>query len=119
MKSPAELKERLRRQWKNADKREARLLGGQSVWPLVIRIGRPQPTAIESHLDAVREHINAWRLVDIGETIWELVSYRAAAERVEIPIEWKLRQPTEWIRACEDRDMRTEFESMAILVEDS
>ena len=43
MKSPAELKVVLRRQWEDAARREARLLSAKEAWPVIISIGRPSP----------------------------------------------------------------------------
>lgn len=117
MKSPAELKTVFRRQWDVPAKREARLLGGSDAWPVVASIGRPKPKAIASDLDAVKRHVDQWRRVDIGEVVWESVSYRAAANQVEMPLYWILRQPSEWIAACADRIMREEFKSMSVFAE--
>jgi hypothetical protein len=107
----------LRRQWESAAQREARLLGGSDAWPIVAPIGRPKPKVIASDLDSVKRHVEAWRRVTIGEVGWEMISYRATASPVEMPLYWKLRQPTEWVAACADRSMREEFEHMASFVE--
>lgn len=117
MKSPADLKTVLRRQWEAAAKRDARLLGGSDAWPVVTSIGRPKPNTIASDLDAIKRHVDEWRRVDIGEVIWEPISYRATANPVEMPLFWKLRHPSEWVAACADRSMREEFESMSVFVE--
>lgn len=117
MKSPAELKVALRRQWENANRREARLLGEKGVWPIVVSIRRPSPKTLSSDLDAVKRHVHAWRQVHVGEVDWEAVRYRATAAPVDIPIRWRLRRPSEWIEACADGAMRLEFETMAALIE--
>lgn len=120
MKTPEELRLRLRRQWESATTREARLLtslGDAVCWPVLVPIGRPPPTLVASDLDAVKSHVEQWRRVDVGEVIWESTRYRAVSGPVNIPVGWKIRQPTEWINACADRSMRIEFESMAVLVE--
>jgi hypothetical protein len=49
--------------------------------------------------------------------VWESINYRATANPVEMPLYWKLRQPTEWVAACDDRSMREEFELMTVFVE--
>jgi hypothetical protein len=117
MKSPTELKMVLRRQWEMAAKRESRLLGGSNAWPVVVSIGRPKPKVMASDLDAVKRHVDQWRRVNIGEVVWESISYRATANPVEIPLYWKLGKPSEWVAACADRSMREEFESMSVFVE--
>jgi hypothetical protein len=117
MKSPAELRIFLRRQWEAAAIREARLLGGSDAWPIVASIGRPKPKAVASDLDSVRRHVDDWRRVKIGEVVWAAVSYRAASNPVEMPLYWKLRQPAEWVAACADRSMREEFDSMSVFIE--
>lgn len=117
MKSPAELKVVLRRQWENRDRREARLLGAENAWPVVVSIGRPSPNLISTDLDAVKRHVDTWRRVKIGEVVWQPVRYRATDATVNIPTGWKLRRPTEWIDACGDASIRHEFDCLATLVE--
>lgn len=117
MKSLAELRTVLRRQWDDATKRESRLLGGADAWPIEVPIGRPKPQVVASDLDAVKRHVDEWRCVDIGEVIWGPINYRATASPVDMPLTWRLRQPTEWIAACADRAMREEFESLSVFVE--
>ena len=73
MKSPDALSLRLKRQWENADKREARLLDGESAWPIEVSIGRPKPSSLVDDLDSVRSHIERWRQVSIGEVVWQAV----------------------------------------------
>lgn len=119
MKSPAELKVVFRRQWEAVAVREARLLGGADAWPIVAAIGRPKPKVMASDLDAIRHHVDEWRRLKIGEVVWEAVSYRATSNPVEMPLYWKLRKPTEWVAACEDRSMRAEFESMSVFIEET
>jgi len=117
MKSPAELQTALRRQWENRALREARLLGAENAWPLVVSIGRPSAKRLRTDLDGVKRHVEAWRRVKIGEVIREAVPYRAIDSAVEIPTGWKLRKPSEWIDACNDGSIRREFETLATLVE--
>lgn len=117
MKSPAELKVLARRQWENATLRELRLLGGASAWPLRFAIGKPSPRKISSALDDVKQHIQAWRQVRIGQVLWEPVRYRAAASPIDIPVAWKFTRPSEWIEAAGEPSVRQEFQTMATLVE--
>ena len=117
MKFPAELKAVARRQWESPSLRESRLLGGASVWPLLFPIGRPSPRKISSALDDVKQHIEAWRQVRIGQVVWEPVRYRAASSPVDIPVAWKFSKPSEWVEAAGEASVRREFQSMAILVE--
>lgn len=117
MKSPTELALKLRRQWENAANRETRLIGGKNAWPVVVSIGSPAPRLMVSDLDAVKRHVDQWRRVKVGEVIWEAISYRATSSPVEMPVQWKLRRPTEWIDACADRSIRNEFEAMTVFVE--
>ncbi len=117
MKSPSELAAALRRQWENADKRESRLPGAAESWPLEISIGRPAAKTLANNLDLVKEHIAGWRNPPVGEVVWEPIRYRAAAEAVDIPVRWILRQPTDWVAACADRRMREEFSAMTLFAE--
>jgi hypothetical protein len=116
MKSPAELKLILRRQWQNPNLRESRLLGAASAWPLQFSIGRPSPRKILSSLDEVKRHVDAWRKVKIGNVIWEEIRYRAASDPIEVPVSWKLDKPTDWIEAMNGASFRAEFEALAHFV---
>jgi len=117
MKSVAELKLKLRRQWEAAANRESRLLGAANAWPVIVSIGRPAASRMTSDLDAVKHHVDQWRRVSVGEVVWETINYRATSSAVQLPVQWKLRQPTEWINACADRVMRSEFEVMTAFAE--
>lgn len=117
MKSPAEIRVMLRRQWENAARREARLLGGKEAWPVLVSIGRPSAKKLNADLDSVKRHIAAWRQVRVGKVIWESVRYRATSDPVEIPAQWCLRMPSEWLEACSDAAMRQEFDALASFVE--
>lgn len=119
MKSPDELRAVLRRQWEDAGHREQRLLGHDDAWPIGLSIGKPSPTSIASQLGRVKEHIESWRAVDVGEVIWEPKRYRAAGDEVTIPVRWEIGKPSEWLRACGDAVMRDEFQSLSKLIENS
>lgn len=116
MKSPADLRMALKRQWHSATRRETRLLDAENAWPIVMSIGRPSAKQLQADLDAVKRHVEAWRKEKIGSVVWDDVAYRATAEPVTIPIAWKLHKPSEWIAACGDRAVREEFDALAALV---
>lgn len=116
VKSPAELRVALKRQWENASKREARLLGTTGAWPILLSIGRPSARMLKNDLDALKRHIEAWRAVNVGEVITESIRYRQAADPISIPTVWKLSKPSEWIDAIGDKTVRKEFESLGRIV---
>lgn len=117
MKSPSELKLKLRRQWENQALREVRLLAADAVWPVDLLIGRPSPKTLSSDLDAVKQHVAAWKQVKCGEVIWKPIAYRATFAPVDMPMIWRLRKPGEWIEACGNASMKYEFDSLARLAE--
>lgn len=117
MKSPAELRTVLRRQWNNRALREGRLLGAKDAWPLIVPIGRLSPALIRTDLNAVKRHVEAWRGVKVGEVLWQSVRHRDMDAHVRIPTGWAIRKPSEWIDACGEDAIRREFETMAALVE--
>lgn len=119
MKSPEDLRRILRKQWEDANHRERRLLGHEDAWPIVLSIGSPPPAAVTSKLQRVRQHIEAWRDVGVGEVLWESKRYRATGEEVLVPLSWKISKPSEWVAACGDLTMRDEFQSLARLNENS
>lgn len=116
MKSPAELKTVLRKQWENALRRESRLLLIPGSWPITLSIGRPSARKMSNDLDTVKQHVDAWRKVSIGDVKWQPVQYRATQEPVEIPVQWCLQKPSDWIAACSDHTIKREFDAMCELV---
>lgn len=116
VKSPAEWRFTLRRQWENASRREARLLGTPGAWPIQLSIGRPSARMLKNDLDALKRHIDAWRAINVGEVITESIRYRQAADPIAIPTVWKLFKPSEWIDAIGDKTVRKEFESLGRIV---
>ncbi len=115
MKSPADAKRILRRQWESTDTRANRLLGND-IWPVEIAIGVPSPEAIVSRLDEVKAHVQRWRSVGLGEVLWVQRSYRATADPIDLPTRWRLERPTDWIAACDDRQVSLEFETLSAII---
>ncbi|MBL3598428.1 MAG: hypothetical protein JMN25_01005 [gamma proteobacterium endosymbiont of Lamellibrachia anaximandri] len=108
MKTPEDLRHKLRRQWQNGKLREQRLLD-HSAWPLTLPIGKPSPAQINNEISAVRKHINLWRKVTAGEIDWQPVNYRSTAEAVQLPLNWVLQSADEWIEAMADTTIRQEY----------
>lgn len=119
MKSPADLRGLLRRQWENADHRERRLLGDRDAWPISMSIGVPSANQLTLALDGVKQHVEAWRDIKVGEVVWEPKRYRASDEAVEVPVRWLIHKPSGWLAACGDSAMRNEFETLAVLISNS
>jgi hypothetical protein len=109
MKSPAELSSRWLKQWHVADNREQRLLH-RDVWPIALPIGRPTPGQFVNETARVRQHTEAWRAVEIGEVDWRPVSFRGGTDPIDIPFEWKVRNPAEWIAATADPIAQREYQ---------
>lgn len=115
MKSPPELISKLSRQWQQADWRESRLLSPEA-WPIVLAIGKPSASAFSQDTSLVREHVQSWRAVDVGEVIWEAVSYRSGSAPIEVPVQWNLKSPSEWIAAIGSEDVKREYARLERLV---
>jgi len=47
-----------------------------------------------------------------GRVVWETITYRAASGPIETPSRWELRDATEWIDACGDRNVRSEYDAL-------
>ena len=62
MKSPDEIKVKLRRQWENPNHRETRLLGGQEVWPVIFPIGPLTQQMISKDIVGVKQKLEAWEI---------------------------------------------------------
>ena len=93
MKSPADLAPQLRRQWADTPRRLRQLLAEESAWPVELPIPLPSAARLEGDLQAVREHVQAWRAVSVGEVQWEVRRYRSTADAVQLPRTWCLRTP--------------------------
>lgn len=114
MKSPAELGQKLARQWQNADLRTERLLQPDG-WPIRLPIGKPSARELTERLGRVRQHLDQWRQQSIGEIEWQAQRFRSTAEDIEVPIAWLLRTPSEWVAATADRTIRREYEGLSRL----
>jgi len=101
VKSPAYLAARWRKQWQTADTREQRLLD-VNAWPISLPIGKPTAAEFTTQSREVREHVQQWRAVRVGQVQSETVWYRAGGEPVEIPATWILRDAAEWVAATGD-----------------
>lgn len=116
MKSPAEIGKSLARQWRQPGVRRERLLG-PGAWPLELTIGRPSAGLVAANPQVVRGHVDGWRRVRIGEVEWEPVGYRAVLEPIQMPMTWRLRNPSEWVAATGDPDVAREYRMLEALVE--
>lgn len=117
MKSPQELARKLTRQWEDADLRETRLLSPESAFPISLAIGKPSPTLVTSDLDGVKKHVSAWRDVTIGQVHFETIPYRATAGPVDMPVAWKLRDPSDWATVSTSESVKKEFRSLSSIIE--
>ena len=113
MKSPAELAQKLARQWENGTLREARLLDEADTWPVSLAIGKPAPARIRESIGSIRKHFDAWRKVTIGEVIWEEAKYRATIETVKYPARWMIPDAETWIHASNDKAIARQFQALA------
>jgi Uncharacterized protein conserved in bacteria len=108
MKSPDELASRLARQWQNADLREQRLLRPES-WPLTLSIGKPTGTVVRDQVGQVREHLQQWREVTIGQVQWQPVRFQSTSEAINIPTHWMLESPSQWVQATGSSEIKREY----------
>ncbi len=115
MKTPEELRRKLRRQWQNGKLREQRLLD-HNAWPVTLPIGKPSPAQINNEISAVRKHIEHWRNVTTGAIDWQLVNYRSTAEAVQLPLNWVLQSADEWIEATTNETIRQEYLLLATIL---
>lgn len=61
----------------------------------------------------VKNHIDAWRQVEIGQVVWKPARFPSLRETVKIPHRWILRSPIEWINAIDELEVRHEFQRMS------
>ena len=116
MKPPSELAKRLARQWQKGDLREARLLGEEGAWPIVLPISRPSAQAIQNQTQEVKAHLDRWRAVKSGEVKWQKINYRATSNSIEVPTHWILNSAAEWTAAAADSTILDEYQKLAQLL---
>lgn len=116
MKSPLEISRKLARQWYQSETRSNRLLGF-SEWPLCVSIGTPSAREFSQDPGAVQRHADSWRSVAIGSVEWGPVSYRAGAEPISLPSQWRLSTPSEWVAATMDTAIAKEYADLEHIVE--
>lgn len=115
MKSPDDLAEQLRRQWQQNAVRERRLLSNDA-WPLVLPIGAPHTAAFARDPRWLRSRLQQWRGVRVGEVRWAPRKFRDGSEPLELPRQWQLHSPSEWIDATGDAVIRQEYARLGRLV---
>lgn len=116
MKTPDQWRDTLRRQWGNGTTREQRLLDPQQ-WPLCLAIGKPPPVLMTRDLAAVRAHIERWRKVGVGEVRWRTVAYRSLADPVQVPVQWRLDGPGQWVEAMAEAGIRQEYRLLSSVLD--
>jgi len=115
VKTPEVLAAKLARQWTDAAIREIRLLSPET-WPIKLPIGRPDPELLHADVAGVREHLERWRAVTVGEVTWVSSGYRATSEALDIPQYWQLHSPSQWIEACNDKSISSEYNRLGQIV---
>lgn len=112
MKSPEQWALELTRQWHKPHWRESRLLGGPDAWPVCLPIGVPDSASFAAASPALREHLERWRRIDRqgpGRVQWTSKKYRAGAAPVDLPEQWILDKPSDWIAATQNSVVASEY----------
>lgn len=117
MKSPTELGRKLAKQWQQSRIRVERLLNPRG-WPQSVAIGKPAAQIFAGSPQIVRQHVEKWRRVSVGEVQWEPVSYRAGLAPVSMPLRWQLHSPSEWIAAMASPQISLEYARLEHIVEE-
>ena len=115
MKSPTELSLKLTRQWQSADFREFRLQG-EFPWPIRLTIGKPPAELVKNSSALVRQHLKRWRSEKTGRVEWSAVKYQSAGSAVDIPCYWTIESVEEWVSACQNQQVKREFEFLSTVL---
>ena len=102
MQSPTQLAAQLARHWRRADWRERQLLQAASAWPLRLPIATPTAAQFRDDGPAVAGHLQAWRSIGaqgLGRVRWQARQYQAAAAPVDLPVQWELDKPSDYLAA--------------------
>jgi len=116
MKHHSELKQRLAQQWQNAELRVKRLLSA-AEWPLTLPIGIPPASLLLEQPAVLRDHINHWKAVTVGQVEWADKAYRDTSAPISVPAYWVLAKPSDWIAACDTPEIDREYLQMAHIIE--
>lgn len=102
MHSPTRLAAQLARHWQRADWRERQLLQAASAWPLRLPIAAPTAAQFRDDGPAVAQHLQAWRAIaaqGLGRVHWQTRQYLAAAAPIDLPMQWELPKPSDYLAA--------------------
>ena len=102
MQTPTDLVTQLARAWQRADWREKHLLQAASAWPLRLAIAAPSATQFRDDSAAVAQHLQAWRAMatqGLGQVQWQARQYQAGAGPVDLPVQWELAKPSDYLAA--------------------
>lgn len=102
MQSPTQLAAQLARSWQRADWRERQLLQAASTWPLRLAVAAPTAAQFRDDSAAVVQHLQAWRAIasqGLGRVRWQARQYQAAAAPVDLPVQWELEKPSDYLAA--------------------
>lgn len=116
MKSPSDIAAKLARDWHKSALRIERLLSAEP-WPLKIPIGKPSAEVFSNQPAQLRQHLECWKAVAVGQVEWQTVSYRAGDHPVSMPLYWLINKPSEWVAAAADSQVSDEFQSLAYLLD--
>jgi len=108
LKSPIELAQKLTKQWHRADIRETRLFS-PDAWPISLPIGKPSAEIFKHQPKQLREHLTHWNQVTQGQVIKQSVKYQSSDRPLDIPMYWQLNKPSDWIDACQDKQVTSEY----------
>lgn len=114
MKPPETLALQLAKQWHNNKLRTERLSG--AGFPIELSIGKPTNGDMQQRLNAVQQHIQRWKKVNVGTVVFEDVFYQNLGSQTAIPVRWQLHKPSEWIQACNDKQVQNEYQQLAELI---
>lgn len=116
MKSPSDIAAKLAIDWHKSALRIERLLSADP-WPLRIAIGKPSAEVFSNQPAQVRQHLERWKAVAVGQVDWQAVNYRAGEHPVSMPLYWLINKPSEWVAAAADSQVSDEFQSLAYLLD--
>ena len=61
----------------------------------------------------IKATIQLWRKIDVGRVDWQEFRFRGLAAPLLLPVSWTLRYPSEWVSACNDRQINRDFEKLS------
>lgn len=118
IKSLMQIRQKLTRDWANADLREQRLLD-PTAWPLEISLGKVTASEFTQQNVQLKKLIDEWRSITAGNIENQDYSFRSASSAVSLPRTLILYSAEQWMAFIDNQDTEDEYRRLLQLLTDT